>query len=413
MRRSLSLAVYLLWARLRGVLKRRNVPEQIKAQASRPPGPLVWMHVADVAESPPIFEVMRHLLADSPAAHCLITTSGKMLPPAIASRLPERVILENLPDESLVESERFLERWQPDLAVWSDFVLRPTLLDRTKRHGVPVILINARLSVTAFRRWRFLRGMVGSLLERFDRVLVQDDASAGYFQALGVPKDRIAVTGALKEGSLPLPHDEAERRALAQALGGRAVWLAAGIYTAEMADILTAFRHARRSFPEVLLVIAPEAPENGRAFTDLCRNDGYKVAQRSTRDTITKRTDIYVADTLGEMGLWYRLSPVAFLGGSLVQQGGHNPFEAAALGSAILHGPHVTDFTGPYRKLTEAGACVEIADGADLAQALKQTLVPERAAEMATAAWIAGSEGAEVTDMVLDVLQSYLSGARS
>lgn len=408
MRRSLSLAVYLLWARLRG-----GVSRQTPLQTAPPPaqGPVIWAHIANITDSPPVIEVLRRLLADNPGALCLLTTADKPLPAPVLARLPERVVTGGLPLDTPQAGDAFLDAWKPDLAIWSDFILRPALLDRTKRRGIALVLINARLSVIAFRRWRFLRGMVGSLLGRFDRVLVQDAASSGYFRALGVARERILVTGKLTEGSAPLDHDEAERRSLSAAIGGRTVWLAAGIDRAELPAVLAAHHHARRRFPDLLLIITADSPANAAEMAETCRTQGYKTARHSARDSISKRTDIFIGDTPAGRGLWYRLAPVAFLGGSLVKGGGANPFEAAALGSAILHGPHVGAFRTPYRKLTAAGACVEVTDSATLARALEQTLVPERAAEMATAAWGVGSEGAEVTDMVLDVLQDTLEGA--
>jgi 3-deoxy-D-manno-octulosonic-acid transferase len=156
------------------------------------------------------------------------------------------------------------------------------------------------------------------------------------------------------------------------------------------------------------LILAPRHPVRGDGLAELLRRDGWQVAQRSAGEEITPDTDVYLADTLGEMGLWYRIASVAFVGGSLVDVGGHNPFEPALLGCAILHGPHVRNFADGYARLQAAGAAVEVAGEASLAEALIASLSPDRAAVMAAAAWDTVSEGAEVTDTVIAILGGYL-----
>ena len=164
---------------------------------------------------------------------------------------------------------------------------------------------------------------------------------------------------------------------------------------------------ARRSYPELLLILAPRQPERGDTIADILRGQECTVAQRSKSQQIDRRTDIYIADTPDEMGLWYRLSPVSFIGGSMVAKGGHNPLSAAALGSAILHGPQVSDFAAAYNTLLAADACVPVTDGPDLAKKLEIALSPERAAQLATGAWGAYGENDSANDRVFNLLQSY------
>ena len=166
--------------------------------------------------------------------------------------------------------------------------------------------------------------------------------------------------------------------------------------------VLAAHARARRALPMLALILAPRHPARGDALAEMMRGRGLTVAQRSKGEAIGPDTDVYLADTLGEMGLWYRIASVSFVGGSLVEVGGHNPFEPALLGSAILFGPHVRNFVDGYRRLSDAGAAVLVRSEGELAEALVATIAPDRAAEMAAAAWAACSEGAEVTDAVLD-----------
>ena len=251
--------------------------------------------------------------------------------------------------------------------------------------------------------------MTASLLQRFDHILTQDAPSNKYLQNLGVPAEKIENSGRLNGGASPLPHDETQRKALARAIGGRAVWLAALTHEGEEETIIAAHKVARRSYPELLLILAPRQPERGDAIAEMLRGQECTVAQRSKSQQIDRQTDIYVADTPDELGLWYRLAPVSFIGGSLVANGGHNPLCAAALGSAIWHGPQVSDFAAAYETLLAADACIPVAGGPDLAKKLETALAPERTAQLATAAWGAYGEDDSATEHVFDLLQSYFT----
>ncbi len=209
-----------------------------------------------------------------------------------------------------------------------------------------------------------------------------------------------------------MPYDEAERVRIARALSGRPVWLAASTHPGEEEMVLVAHGRARRALPMLALILAPRHPTRGDALAEMLRGRGLTVSQRSKGEPIGADTDVYLADTLGEMGLWYRIASVSFVGGSLVEVGGHNPFEPALLGSAILFGPHVRNFVDGYRRLSDAGAAVLVRTDTELAEALIATIAPDRAAEMAAAAWAACSEGAEVTDAVLDAVGALLDGKR-
>jgi 3-deoxy-D-manno-octulosonic-acid transferase len=199
---------------------------------------------------------------------------------------------------------------------------------------------------------------------------------------------------------------------IARALSGRPVWLAASTQPGEDEIVVAAHNTARRALPMRALILAPRHPNRGDARAAMLRGRGLSVAQRSKGEAIGADTDVYLADTLGEMGLWYRIASVSFVGGSLVEVGGHNPFEPALLGSAILFGPHVRNFVDGYRRLTDADAAVLVKSETELAEALITTMAPDRAAAMAAAGWAACSEGAEVTDAVLAAIGDLLDGKR-
>jgi 3-deoxy-D-manno-octulosonic-acid transferase len=383
--------------------ERRGVPGE-----ARPDGRLAWFHAASVGEATSLLELLRRIETGRPDLTCLVTTGTVTSAQLLAARLPARSIHQFAPLDVAPWVARFLDHWRPDLAVWTESELWPATLVAAHRRGVPMALINARISARSFRRWRWLPGMARALLRRFDRILAQDDLAGEQLLALGAAPARLEVVGSLKEGAAPLGHDEAERVRIARAFAGRPVWLAASTHPGEEEPALAAHALARRALPMLALILAPRHPVRGDGLAAMLRGQGLVVAQRSKGEAVTPDTDVYLVDTLGEMGLWYRVASVSFVGGSLVDVGGHNPFEPALLGSAILHGPHVRNFADGYARLGAAQAATLVRDADELARALTATLAPDRAAAMAAAAWDTMSDGAEVTDRVLEVLGGYL-----
>jgi 3-deoxy-D-manno-octulosonic-acid transferase len=421
--RSILLALYLALSRRAGGIARRvlarrqragkehatRLPERMgEPGLPRPDGRLAWFHAASVGEAVSLLEMLRRLGRDRPDLTCLVTTVTVTAAQYLEDRLPDGCIHQFAPVDVVPWVRRFLDHWRPDLAVWTESELWPATLVETHARGIPMVLINARISHRSYRRWRWAHGFSTALLARFDRILAQDALAGEQLKGIGADPARLTVLGTLKEGAAPLPHDEAERQRLARAFGGRPVWLAASTHSGEEEIVSFVHARARKSLPMLALILAPRHPVRGDGLAELLRRDGWQVAQRSAGEEITPDTDVYLADTLGEMGLWYRIASVAFVGGSLVDVGGHNPFEPALLGCAILHGPHVRNFADGYARLQAAGAAVEVAGEASLAEALIASLSPDRAAVMAAAAWDTVSEGAEVTDTVIAILGGYL-----
>ncbi|MFO1207741.1 MAG: glycosyltransferase N-terminal domain-containing protein [Amaricoccus sp.] len=423
--RSLVLRLYLAASRRGGGFARRALERRQQegkesgprlgermgeASVPRPEGELAWFHAASVGEAASLLEMLRRLTRARPGLTCLVTTGTLTSAAFLAERLPEQCLHQFATLDVLPWIERFLDHWRPDAAVWTESELWPATLWETSNRRVPMLLINARISKRSFRRWRWMRGLARALLTRFDRILAQDELAAEQLTRLGADPARLTVEGTLKEGAAPLPHDEAERLRITRALAGRPVWLAASTHAGEEELVAAAFMRARLSLPLLALILVPRHPHRGDAVAEMLRGRGLQVAQRSRGEPIEADTDVYLADTLGEMGLWYRVASVSFVGGSLVDIGGHNPFEPALLGSAILYGPHVRNFLDGYRRLAAADAAVLVRSEAELAEALVATMAPDRAAAMAANAWAACSEGAEVTDAVLDAIGGLLDG---
>ena len=424
MRRSLVLGGYLAWSnRAQGFgerMLRRRLAEGKEdgrrlderrgiASRPRPEGPLVWLHGASVGESVSLLEMIRRMGAEREELSFLLTTGTVTSAQVLADRLPDRCVHQYVPLDVAPWMRRFLDHWSPDLAVLAEGEIWPALIHETAKRRIPLAMINARMTEAAHRRWRFGRGAARALLARLTHVQAQDEATAARLRSLGLPPGRLEVTGTLKEGSAALPHDEEERVAIAAALGGRPCWLAASTHEGEETAAARAHSRARRSWHQLILVIAPRHPARGAAIAEALRAEGWKVARRSDGEGIGAETEIYLADTMGEMGLWYRLCSVSFVGGSLADRGGHNPFEPAALGSAVLHGPHVQNFADIYARLAAADAAVEV-DEETLGPTVAQVLEPDVAARMAHAAWSVCSEGGEVTEQAMDLLFAMLDG---
>ncbi len=372
-----------------------------EASLPRPKGTLVWFHAASVGESLSLLNLIEQMLDDFPDLNVLMTTGTRTSADLIQTRLPPQTIHQFVPLDARPFVRKFLAHWQPDIAIWTESELWPALIAETKKRGTPMLLLNARMSEKSHKKWRWLPGAARVLLGSFDRIFVQDETTANYFRKLRVQGDKIEVTGSLKESGGALPHNEAERLRLSDQLKTRPVWLAASTHEGE--EELAAIAHAQaiKASHRLLLILAPRHPERGPDIAAMLRDRGWNVSVRSEGADPEPATQIYLADTLGEMGLWYRVAPVTFLGGSLVEIGGHNPYEPAALGSAIVHGPHVASAEEIYDRLDTSAAAKQVVTAEQLGEVIVELLEPHRAAALAHAAWEVTSSGAGATDRAL------------
>jgi 3-deoxy-D-manno-octulosonic-acid transferase len=271
-------------------------------------------------------------------------------------------------------------------------------------------LVNGRMSESSFKRWRLMKSHVAPLLAAFRVVLAQDETQASRFRGLGATQAK--YVGNLKYAAPPLPVDEAAYEALRQATAGRPVWLAASTHPGEEAIVATAHARLKPRFPRLLTIVVPRHPDRGVDVAALFDRRGLRVARRSAGETLSSIVEVYVADGIGELGLFYRLAPVALVGGSLVPHGGHNPLEPAQLSSAILCGPHSFNFAAICERLAGAGGLRHVADADELADAVGFLLSDEvgRCAMTLDAARIARAE-AHVLDAVMHALDPLLASA--
>ncbi|CEJ11528.1 3-deoxy-D-manno-octulosonic acid transferase [bacterium YEK0313] len=373
-------------------------PERVRerrgeASAPRPPGRLIWLHGASVGEFLSIVPLVERL--QSRGVTVLVTTVTRTAAALAAKRLPEGAIHQFMPWDVPAFVDRFLDHWQPDLAIFAESELWPNLIMRTTARGTPLIQVNGRMSERSFKGWLRVRRSIASLLSRFELCLAQTVDDARRLEALGAP--RVSTTGNLKF-DVPAPEaDPAAAAALVRSLGRRPVFLAASTHEGEDEIVLAAHRLVAAHLPDLVTIIAPRHPERGAAIGELARAHGLKAAQRGAGQLPDAATEIYVADTLGEMGLFYRAAPVAFLGGSLIRHGGQNPIEPAKLGAAILHGPHVHNFKAVYGALAERAGTLQVDGPETLAGGVMQLLTDSRvrtAQRVAANETVAGLGGA-------------------
>ncbi len=365
MRAAAPLASMLLSYRLkRGKEDALRLPERRgETTMARPAGPLVWMHSASVGELLTILPLIERIRSRD---FTVLVTSGTVTSAGLAEkRLPPGVIHQFVPVDAPQFVTRFLDHWKPNLALFVESELWPNLILSISARDIPLIMLNGRLSERSFRRWRIFPRTVAALLRCFDLCLAQSADDAARYRGLGAP--RISTTGNLKLDAPAPPADEVKLTALRANIGARQVIAAASTHPGEETVVVDAHRRLKHSFPGLLTVIAPRHPERGPGIAEIARVAGLTAVLRSRGELPEPDTDIYVADTMGELGIVYRLAPIVFMGGSLVSHGGQNPIEAAKLGAALLHGPNVWNFGEIYAALDAAGGAEQVTDAGKLA----------------------------------------------
>jgi 3-deoxy-D-manno-octulosonic-acid transferase len=401
-------ALYLNARCRHGKEDRKRLDERFGiASAPRPTAPLVWVHAASVGEASSVMALIERILAERPAIELLITTGTVAAARLLEGCLPQRAWHQFVPVDLPRAVERFLDHWHPDLAIWVESELWPNLVLATHRRGTPMLLANARLSARSLAHWRALPGLVRPVLRAFALCLAQDEVQAERFRRLGACP--VASVGDLKAAAAPLAANPAAIEALRQEIGARPVWLAASTHPGEEEIAVAAHVRIARDHPGLLTLIAPRHPVRGPAIAAMLRARGLCTARRGAGEAIAADTDIYLADTLGELGLFFRLAGIAFIGGSLVRKGGHNPFEAARLDCAVLHGPDMSNCAAMAGALDEAGAALTVSDAESLAGAVTLLLgdPAERARRAAAAGRIAAASGGAL-DAVLDRFAPWL-----
>jgi 3-deoxy-D-manno-octulosonic-acid transferase len=290
----------------------------------------------------------------------------------MAERLPAGAFHQFVPLDHPDYCARFLDHWRPDVGVWVESEFWPNLIVAADRRGLPLALVNARITEASFRGWQRFPATIADLVGRFSAILAQDAASAHRLTALGA--GNVATPGNLKHDALPLSADEAELAVLHRWIGGRPVWLATNTHDGEEAAAAATHAALRQRHKDLLTLIVPRHPARGEAIATELAGQGLAVARRSRGEAIGAETDVYLGDTLGELGLFYRLADIVFIGGTLADLGGHNPFEAARLHCALVAGPSSYNFAETFADFERADALMRIADADGLTRAVASLL---------------------------------------
>lgn len=383
-----------------------RLPERMGiASAPRPTGKLLWIHAASVGEANSVLQLIERLLAAHPGLHVLLTTVTVTSAKLMGGRLPQRAFHQFAPVDTLEAVERFLSHWRPDVALWVDSEFWPNLIMETASRGAVMGVINARMSEQSFRSWRFAKGFIREMLSCFRLCFAQSEEDKTRLLQLGLP----TVTGVcnLKYDAPALPCNEQELAQLIALVGERPVWVAASTHKGEEQIIAKLHKELEAEFAGLLSIIVPRHANRGAEIASELH--GMKVARRSQAEAITPETDIYLADTMGELGLFYRLARIAFIGGTLVPHGGQNPLEAARVGCAIVVGPHTHNFTAVIEGLRADGAILT----AQTPQALREHLHnllhdPQKRHNLGEAATHHAQTHDGAVETVMNALQSYL-----
>ena len=348
----------------RGKEHPERVAERLgQASLDRPKGPLIWVHAASVGEMLAAVSLVERLRAQGFA---VLVTSGTVTSASLAEqRLPDGVLHQFIPLDGPRFVQRFLDHWRPGLALFVESDLWPNLICSSAMRGIPMIVVNGRLSERSFSRWRKVPRVIAALLDRFDLCLAQSRADAERYAKLGAP--RVIAAGNLKLDVPAPPADQRTLQQLKEITDERPVIAAASTHPGEEATVIAVHRRLRAKFPSLLTIIVPRHPARGESIAEIAKGAGLTVAQRSHRKQPMPDTGVYVADTLGELGLFYRIAPIVFMGGSLASHGGQNPIEAIRLGAAIIHGPHVWNFADIYAVLDAARGAQAVTDEEALA----------------------------------------------
>lgn len=336
------------------------------ASIARPAGTVVWLHAASVGEAQSVLTLVRALLQQHPYIHLLITTGTVTSAALIAQQNFPRVIHQFLPADTQASVERFLEHWKPHLVLWVESELWPQLLWQIRRRFIPALLINARISEKTKKGWKNWPATARSLLGCFRTIYAGSPDDAARLNELGA--QNIKDVGNLKYDAAPLPVDTRLLEFIGQQARGRLIFAAASTHANEEQLLAETHQIVAQQFPQLLTIIIPRHNTRGDAIAADLRARGLTVAQRSKSESITPETAIYLADTMGELGSFYRISDLVFMGGSLVPHGGQNPLEAARLGNTMLTGPYTHNFTSIIKNFVANDAIRVAADQRALAE---------------------------------------------
>lgn len=396
----------------------KEVPERInerkgKPSQDRPQGKVFWVHAASVGEAQSALVLVRAVLGAYPQAHCLVTTGTVTSAALMEDKLPDRALHQFYPLDYPKWINRFLDHWHPDLCLWMESELWPNMLLGIQKRKIPAALINARLSPRSFRKWKRVKSSINRLLGTFDIILTQTEQDAEHFTALGA--DNVRVSDNLKYSAKPLGYDKQDYTALTTAIAGRPLITYASTHKGEEELAAQVHEALKDKYPGLLSIIVPRHPHRGQDIAHICETHGLDpVLRRDAKRLPDRDTDIYIVNTIGELGLIYDLAPFAFIGRTFSDDGGggHNPLEPALLNCAVLHGPHTQNLQDIFDDMGAAGAALKI-ESKNLIIATIASLLeaPESLSALQMQAREFATRKARVIDNVMNALEPQLASS--
>lgn len=369
----------------------------------RPLGKLAWIHAASVGEANSVLALINRLLALDPGLRVLMTTGTVNSASLMAKRLPSRAVHQYVPVDLPGAVDRFLDHWKPDLVLWTESEIWPNMLSAIRRRNLPAAVVNARMSERSFRRWRWLPGVAKALLATFSVALAQTQADAERLRRLGAAN--VAVVGNLKFSADPPPAPDAAVDELRGAIASRPVWVFASTHAGEHELAARVHESLSAKLPGLLTIVVPRHADRGPDVMEMMRGRGLIAARRSEGTLPHPEHAIYIGDTMGELGVFYRLVSVVCMGGSFIRHGGQNPIEPALYGCAVLYGPHMWNFREITSQLEEAGGACPVPDADSLSKAVYRLLTdPEETARLGEAARIVTERNRLAVDRALESL---------
>jgi len=372
----------------------------------RPNSKLIWIHCASVGESASVLPLIEELLAGNAWVQVMVTTGTVTSAYLMGERLPSRAFHQYVPIDKPEYVEEFIEYWQPDLAIWVESEFWPNLMLAAHASGCPMVLLNGRVSDKSYKMWMRYKSLTYQLMACFNLCLAQSREDLKRLRSMGVNKAK--YVGNLKYGAPPLPYDAKALADVQKMIGNRMVWLAASTHPGEEEIILRAHDKIREKNFSVLTIIVPRHPKRGEEIRENFPDD-VNTSLRSNNEKILEDTEIYIADTIGELGLFYRIAPIVFVGGSLASNGGHNPIEPAHLDCAVITGPNMQNFDEIMREFWDAGAVKVVHNADELAKVVFELWQnPQIRTSMAKMAAKHVEKKTEILALIIDEIESFL-----
>ena len=385
--------------------ERRGMAERLRGNT-----PLIWFHAASVGESLSLLALVSRVLKDYPGTAVMVTTGTVTSAKLMADRLPPGAFHQYIPVDHPAWVARFLDHWQPSFVVWSESEFWPNMLTEISARRIPAVLLNARMSETSFRRWQWAKATAREILSAFTLCFAQNEAEAARLRTLGARDVRVSAN--LKYGAPELPFDAAALEAVSGAVAGRPLVLFASTHPGEEDIAAATHRALKLKFPSLLTVIVPRHPARGADILALVGKSQLRGVLRSSGALPVADTDIYVADTLGELGVFFRLCKFTVIGGSFADIGGHNPIEPGQLGCVIIYGPQMYNFLTISDDFLTNGAAIQVTGTWGLEERLTAALTnPDGFAFYGSNARRMTGEKAHVVDDLAVALAPLLSAA--